>query len=467
MDRLPFAHKAEMTINRLQATKRLGVLCSIILVAVVTYLPAVDNFFISDDFTMLSYLESLKQNPASILNDPSELFRLLSYVYFWGCSYLFGLNSTGYYWAGIALHAIASLLLFVLVEKLTGRPLAAWTAALFFAAYERHQEAIMWISAANDLILTILCLVFLLLWLRNTAGSRLLAAVVFGLALFSKEPAVALLPLSVLMSVVRGVSWRQAFVKSSPLALMTAAYIYLWLSRANQNFFLTEHHYAWGLHFLPVSAQTVVRMVAPTILFMLPLFALAKRPWVRTVFREKALLFFGAVVCVTVVPYSFLTYLPSIPSRNTYLPSVGLAALVGLLFAALYPTFSTRRTRGFAVAFFVVMINQNIAYVWIKKEPQYLERAAPTRELIEALNGLDRTVASDASICVVDFPLHPWIGTESVKWFTRFDRNHMTFSTNVCATESSDVVMRWNTESGLSTEYQATIKDVGKVAAAP
>jgi len=450
-----------MTTNRLNLMRRCGVLFSIVLVAVVTYLPAVDNFFISDDFTMLTYLESLKQNPVSILNDPSELFRLVSYIYFGACSAVFGVNPAGYYWAGIGLHVLASLLVFALVLRITSQHLAAWAGSVFFAAYERHQEAIMWISAVNDLILTIFCVGFLLLWFRNTALSQAFATVVFGLALFSKEPAIALLPLAVLLLMLKGLSSREALVKSAPLALMTAGYVYLWLSRASQNFFLTDHHYAFGFHFLPVSAQTVVRMIAPTALFMLPIFVLARKAWMRSVLHGKALLFFAAVMCLAVIAYSFLTYLPSIPSRNTYFPSVGLAALVGLLFAILYPTLSSARIKGYAVAFFVVMISQNIAYVWIKKEPQYVERAAPTRELIDALNGLDAGVAPDSSICVVDFPLHPWIGTESVKWFTRFDKTHMTFSTGRCDADSSDVVVQWNDEQRFTAEYQKLAKQGG------
>jgi hypothetical protein len=113
------------------------------------------------------------------------------------------------------------------------------------------------------------------------------------------------------------------------------------------------------------------------------------------------------------------------------------------------------------------VISQNIGYVWLKKDPQYVERAAPTRELIVALNGLDAGVPSDSSICVADFPLHPWIGTESVKWFTRFDKNHMTFSTGKCATDSNDVVVQWNAERGLTVEYQRIAQNSGKVTPAP
>ena len=453
-----------MTTNKWNLTKRVFPPFSIIVVAVVTYLPAVDNFFISDDFTMLSYLEALKQNPLSILKDPSELFRLMSYIYFWFCSALFGLNSAGYYWVGIGLHALASLLVFVLVLKITLEPLAGWTGGLFFAAYERHQEAVMWISAANDLLLTIFCIVFILLWSRNTRFSNASALVVFVVALFSKEPAVALLPLAVMLRRLRGFSWRDALIQSTPLALITAGYVCLWLSRASNNFFVTDHHYALGFHAFPVYVQTLARMVLPTAVFMLPMFALGKKTWIQRFARDKTLVFFAAVLCVAVIPYSFLTYLPSIPSRNTYLPSVGLAAIIGVAFATLFPGLRSLRARGFAVAFFLVMINQNIAYIWIKKEPQYIERAEPTRKLIEVLNGMDEGIASNASICVIQFPLHPWIGTESVKWFTRFDKSHLTFATDVCEGSANDVVVRLDAGSAFTAEYQ---KEPGKIAAAP
>jgi hypothetical protein len=442
-----------MTTNKPNSARTVAILFSIILVGVVTYLPAVDNFFISDDFTMLSYLEHLKSDPASILNDPSERFRMASYAYFWACSIMFGLNSTAYYWTGIGLHVLASLLVLTLVHRVTGQQLAGWVGGLFFAAYERHQEAVMWISAVNDLILTIFCVVFLLLWLRNTAISQGFALVVFALALFSKEPAVALLPLSVLLLTLKGVSCREALAKSVPLALMTAAYDYLWLSSANENFFVTDHHYAFGFHFVPVAARTVVRIIAATALFMLPLLLLTKNAYRRTAEYRNTFLFFAAVLCLAVIPYSFLTYLPSIPSRNTYFPSVGLAGLVGLAFATVYSSLPSVRAKRLAITLFVAIISQNIAYVWIKKEPQYRERAAPTRELIEALNGLDAEVISDSLICLTDFPLHPWIATESVKWFTRFDKNHMTFSAGTCNTDSNDVVLRWNADHGLTTEF--------------
>ena len=261
---------------------------SIIAVAVITYLPAVDNFFISDDFVLLTFLETLNERPLYLLEWPSEVFRLMSYIYFWVCFQFFAIDPVPYYLSGIALHAIVSLLVCTVVLKFTGRWLAAWAAGLFFAGYERHQEAVMWISAANDTIVTLNFLIALLLWQRYLAQTehtraRALALCTalagFAVALFSKEGAVALAPLAVVGLVLEGSGWRAAIRRCLPLLLMTVAFGFLWLSLANQNFFVTKGLYAFGPHSLPVYARSLLRLVLPSLVFLLPLLVL--------VYREK------------------------------------------------------------------------------------------------------------------------------------------------------------------------------------
>ena|SRR3989442_1442200 len=178
--------------------KHIAGVCSIIAISVIAYLPAVDNFFISDDFTLFPMLQAAEQSPRWFFESTTEFFRLTSYLYFWACFKLFGLSPEPYYWSGIALHALVSMLVYFLVLKITRRSLAAWAAAIFFAAYERHQEAVMWISAINETILTLNCVIFVLLWRRaverNSSTDLVLAHVIFGIALFSKEAAVVLVP---------------------------------------------------------------------------------------------------------------------------------------------------------------------------------------------------------------------------------------------------------------------------------
>ena len=235
----------------LAAPKTVSLCLSIVAVCVVAYFVALGNPFISDDFTLMATVRTLNQNPFYIWDAPSrsEFFRVASYVYFWLCWRVFGPNSLPFYWSGIVLHAVVSLFVYFLVMRITKQRLAAWASALFFAGYGRHEEAVMWISAANELILALSCLAFLLLWekyLDATLNRRvlyLLSLGAFVVALLSKEAAVILLPLALLRLGSHGHTVAKSFKRSIPLLLMSAGYVSLWLSQAQRNFFVTDHHY--------------------------------------------------------------------------------------------------------------------------------------------------------------------------------------------------------------------------------
>jgi hypothetical protein len=425
---------------------------SILAVAVFTYLPAVDNFFISDDFTLLQTLEVLGAYPMRLLDMPSELFRVASYIFFGICFRLFGLNPEPYYWAGIGLHALVSLLVFALVFRVTSRFMTAWIAAVFFAAYERHHEAVMWISAFNDAILALNCVVFLLLWERTISKpdsilTRLAAFLAFGVALFSKEAAVALVPLAVIRLVYSGYTLRDAASRTAPLVILLAIFVAFWLSQATRNFFVVDGHYQFGWHFVPVYFRSIFRLLTPALLFAVPLglMRLRGRNPESEAGKLRSTIFFLALIGFSVIPYSFLTYLDHIPSRNTYFPSVGLAGVVGLAFAGLYARMQTLRMRRLASAFMVAVIAGNVGYIWIRKEPQFRERAAPTTELIAALNDLDPG-AFEQPLYVCGFPLHEWIGQEAVRQFTSFAVEKVLFLPQ-CDHSRETVALDWDRDS--------------------
>jgi len=415
---------------------------SIIAICVITYLPAVDNSFISDDFGLFPMLEALEQNPAYIFEAPSELFRVMSYVYFWLCFKAFGMTPEPFYWAGIALHIVVSSLVYALVLKTTSRWLAAFAAATFFAAYERHQEAVMWISAANETVLTLNCLLFLILWDRaiwadkESRAMTFVAFSVFVLALFSKEAAVVLLPLAILMLVMKGATAVDIARKSLPLVIIVLAFAAFWLSQSNRNFFITDGHYAPGLHFFPVYFRSLLRLVTP----LLPL------TLVFVFFKWRApnsLLFWATLLVLSIAPYSFLTYLDHIPSRNTYWPSVGLAGMIGVLVSSLYSSLKTEHAKRAVILSFCIVVAANVSYIWIKKEPQYRERAAPTRELIATLNSRNWRKTTTLPLVVCGFPLHPWVFSEAVARFTDFDQTEVVLG-NACETTGEVTVLRWD-----------------------
>jgi hypothetical protein len=92
-------------------------------------------------------------------------------------------------------------------------------------------------------------------------------------------------------------------------------------------------------------------------------------------------LFSAAWIFVTFLPYSFLTYMPRIPSRHTYLASAGLAWVVAAGFLAFRRRF--RPGRALEIVIVAVVVIHNCGYLWTRKRAQYLERAAPTEALVQ------------------------------------------------------------------------------------
>ena len=441
-------------------------LFSVALVAVVTYLTVLDNFFISDDFVMLALLRILETDPLYLWRIPPEIFRVTSYIYFMVCYQLFGLNSIFFYAAGIGLHLIATILVFLLVGAVTRDQYAAWAAGLFFAAYERHQEAVMWISAANDTLLTVNALLCLVCWERYLhAGSRRAffygaALLSFAAALFSKEAAIVLLPCIIVMAILFpsdqvATRWR-ALSAYLPFFLLANVFLLLWFSQRPKNFFFNHGFYSFGPHFFGVYARSLARLSVQALVFVAPLFWLhwrrrerprvldgSERPGGR--WENQALIFFSTVLFFATAPYCFLTYLNHIPSRNSYFPSVGLAAIIGIVLVRLYGLLeASQRTRVFVVSLFLIVVLANAAYIWLSKEPQYVERAAPTRALLEALNPLSGVAHnSKGRIYIVGFPLDEIIGKTLVEVFTPFSPEQVVFGGSPRDLRQ-DIILRWD-----------------------
>jgi hypothetical protein len=88
-------------------------------------------------------------------------------------------------------------------------------------------------------------------------------------------------------------------------------------------------------------------------------------------------------MAVSLLPYSFLTYMPVVPSRHTYLAGVGLSLIVGAGCVALRELPGCRRSVVAGVA--LVILLHNFSYLWIRKQRQYIERAEPTELLVQNL----------------------------------------------------------------------------------
>jgi hypothetical protein len=107
-------------------------------------------------------------------------------------------------------------------------------------------------------------------------------------------------------------------------------------------------------------------------------FAAAALLWLRRPMPLAVVITYSAI---TLLPYSFLTYMPFAPSRHTYLATAGLAMVLAFAWDALRAAGGAfpRRMAMTGATLFVLI---NPAYLWWKKLPQYEWRAQPTEAFL-------------------------------------------------------------------------------------
>jgi hypothetical protein len=104
-------------------------------------------------------------------------------------------------------------------------------------------------------------------------------------------------------------------------------------------------------------------------------------------------------------PYMFLTYAPALPSRHLYLASMVMAGTMAYLLEGLT---NVRLRQAFVFAFLLY----NIGFMWIRKDGQFEERAAPTTALLQVLR-----THPPRRIMIFDFPYpYPEIPKAVSRW---------------------------------------------------
>lgn len=137
-----------------------------------------------------------------------------------------------YHVTNVGLHLAATLMLFAVVRRLGVPQIAAFWGALLFAVHPLNVQAVAWVPGRNDLLMTLFLLVSLLAYARHIErptpawlGWHLVA---FALALFTKEPAILLIPL--LWAYERCWLGRPATLLGRPrVAVLEAAVVLVWV----------------------------------------------------------------------------------------------------------------------------------------------------------------------------------------------------------------------------------------------
>ena len=352
--------------------------------SVLAYVRALSLPLISDDFGCIETARRYGWADGwnDLLRDPLYRCRAISnvigyWLFEWG-----GLQPFAYSLASLLFHILNTFLVAALgLWKPIGSRVSL-PAAAFFAIAEGHQEAVIWFAALPDLnVFTFTLTAFLawVLWLQDGCRSAVrygFAVAAFLGALLSKESAVALVGLQVLALVVARVPLRTAAIAIAPFTVLALSYFGVgWTARRD------NHHFSDGTFSLSAPFAWVIVNSTARMLWIWGFAAIA----VLAVWRRRALMpLLGIALAwsaISLLPYSFLTYMSRVPSRHTYLASVGLAILAGAAFVALYDRFGASQRAVVAFAVCAVLLH-NVGYIWTRKQEQFMERARPTEELI-------------------------------------------------------------------------------------
>lgn len=374
------------------------VLAFIAAAAILAYLPALRQPFLEDDYPNLalaihyseeSHWTDLPSAAPFRLRATSEFLMAALYL-------LFDVHAAPFYAAGILLHVLNTWLVFALgAWRRIGFGVSAW-AALFFAVAEGHQEAVMWISAASELLQFLFGAAALAAWIHFLQTDRkkwlALALIAFALALVSKESAPIFLALLILPLIdhLEKAAWLLPFAAVAGLAASSVFFT------ADDSFRLRDGSFSLHAPFW----LTLPRSFIAVLWFWGLCAALALAIW-----RKREILWIGAAWAgLALLPYSFLTYSTRIPSRQTYLASAGIALLTGSALSIL-----GQKRRAILPIVVALILSQNVGYLWTRKRAQYMKRAEPTDRLI----ALSRS--TKGPIYVQCFP-RPRIVAEQAVW---------------------------------------------------
>jgi len=322
-----------------------------------------------------------------LLHDPLFRNRATSLLLTYWTDWLFPLSPLACGMSSILLHSVNALLVYGLgVARSIGWRLSALT-AIAFALQERHHEAVVWYAAVPELLVFLFGLTTLLLWIRwlraerPSIGLRTAMTISFVLALLSKESAVAVIPLMILFGFLEKAQARRVLWGVLPLLIVGVAYVFSVFQGRDHNHHFYDGTFALQTGFLRTTLLSGAR-------------GLWVWGWVGLItllilgIRKHSLIFAALLwMFISLLPYSFLTYMPTVPSRHHYLAAVGCSLIVAMAVLAL----SERSRQSHLIGWCFLAIGLHHAgYLWTVKYHQFEKRTEPIEAFIHFLGSEPR-----------------------------------------------------------------------------
>jgi hypothetical protein len=386
---------------------------AIVLLSVLAYARALQLPFISDDYVQISLAREYGtwSGWAALARDALYRCRATSLILTYWTEQGFGLDPVAFSLSSLAIHVLNSFLVLALgFWKPIGWRVSA-VGACFFAVSQRHHEAVIWYAAIPELLVfffLVLSFVLFVRWLDSERGEAFYWGA-FGsylAALLSKESAVVLTPLLLFAAWIRSPRKRGSFGRILPFGICGLIYAMLvFAARQTHLHFNDAGTFSMQAPFAMVlmrSAGSLFRDWGALSLIVLVLWKARHRTALATVA--------GIWLVLTFLPYCFLTYMPTVPSRHTYLASVSLSFIVAAAILELYDRtavrYGLRLVGGVCVA---IVLHQSL-YLWLRKQEQFEIRAQPTERLVELAGD-----GTQSPLYIKCFPLHASIAHEALR----------------------------------------------------
>lgn len=176
----------------------LNVSLSLILLGsiILVYWRAIKYPYVQDDWFVLDSIRTLggAKYLATMLSARQDIFfRPLGNLYFLAIYKLCYPAPEGFHVAAMLIHFVNSVLVVYVARAITGDRAAAWLTGLLYAvAVTIHMDPLLWMVGIYDLGGAFFFFLSFLLFIR---GNIIRSAILYGLALFTKESTIVLLPI--------------------------------------------------------------------------------------------------------------------------------------------------------------------------------------------------------------------------------------------------------------------------------
>jgi hypothetical protein len=264
--------------------------CAIVLVSLITYLPLLNGYFIQDEWQLFSTYYSFSGKSfinviISFLNPQPGQFVPITQIVSYSIFYFFKINYFAYFIFGLFLHILAGILLWRLLLKLTKNGVLSFLGSVFFLITPSHFQATSWVVAnigyGISAVLFLLGLTTFFMWIKNDKFRlSLISATTFFLSLLAKEITIFIfvaLPIIAYIWTTRIKKVIQSLVIVLPVFLF-AVWNYLYI-RANpmQDLTVQKQVSLENIIFLPLKEiaesiipQGLIYQIAKFFVFLLP-----------------------------------------------------------------------------------------------------------------------------------------------------------------------------------------------------